>query len=140
MLEQVESKCAHHHPLLILHSRHQLGNQDLAETELAHLCRVCVRYVVLMEAAVAVGEGHHTRNTLRYFFVRWHTVAERMHKIRQVIERTECVCPSSPSVDADMGANSRGVCCCRFSSCAQSGPVHQPLHLPSPPARCLAMI
>ena len=61
-----------------------------------------------MEAAVAVGEGHHTRNTLRYFFVRWHTVAERMHKIRQVIERTECVCPSSPSVDADMGANSRG--------------------------------
>ena len=103
MLEQVESKCAHHHPLLILHSRHQLGNQDLAETELAHLCRVCVRYVVLMEAAVAVGEGHHTRNTLRYFFVRWHTVAERMHKIRQVIERTECVCPSSPSVDADIG-------------------------------------
>ena len=52
---------------------------------------------------MAVGEGHHTRNTLRYFFVRWHTVAERMHKIRQVIERTECVCPSSPSVDADIG-------------------------------------
>ena len=45
-----------------------------------------------MEAAVAVGEGHHARNTLRFFLSRWHTVAERRHKIRKVIERTECVC------------------------------------------------
>ena len=59
---------------------------------MAHLCRVCARYVVLMEAAVAVGEGHHARNTLRFFLSRWHTVAERRHKIRKVIERTECVC------------------------------------------------
>ena len=76
---------------------------------MAHLCRVCARYVVLMEAAVAVGEGHHARNTLRFFLSRWHTVAERRHKIRKVIERTECVC-SFPAFCRllRMGANSLG--------------------------------